>query len=162
MGNKKLDIALEMKLHHCRADDNHHPSHASHTVSLTQMVWCCWLMLSTTSTSTLAPLQQNGYSKSPPNTYKCTGLFHLRHRSLYLAQFPKFFWWLNPSSFSKFLCTEVLPFSIWTTFPNLELSPDVLRTCFRTLNGLQRIFWTVWASVLILLVSRYQLLASSG
>lgn len=34
------------------------------------------------------------------------------------------------SSFSRFLCTEALPFSIWITFPNLELSPDLLRTCF--------------------------------
>lgn len=134
-----------------------------HTVSLIQMVWWCWLMLSTTSTSTLAPLQQNGYSQSHlPTHTDAQGYSTSGTGPCTLPSFPSFFWWLNPSSFSKFLCTEVLPFSIWTTFPNLELSSDLLRTCFRTLNGLQRIFWTVWASVLILLVSRYQLLASSG
>lgn len=158
-----------MKLHHCRADDNDCPSCASHTLPNTAGPRCFTFRWCDVVCSCSAQPSAQGLLFRRMATHTATSQHIQMHRVippqvqvLAPCSVSQVFLMAQPSSFSKFLCTEVLPFSIWTTFPNLELCPDVLRTCFRTLHGVQRIFWTVWAPVLILFVSRYQSLASSS
>lgn len=102
---KTPDIALQVKPHHCRGDDNHCPSSASDTLPKAALPHCF------TYSDSLVLLAQAKHSihqhtssfsagllltQSPPSTYKCTGLFHLRCKALHLASFPQGFCWLSP------------------------------------------------------------------
>lgn len=104
------------------------PTQPCHTVSFTQMDLCCWLKLSTASTSTPVTFQQDSYSHSHCPTG--TNAWGYSTSGIWLCILPSFQRTLlvQFSHFSRLLCTEALPFSAWITFSNLELSPDFLRT----------------------------------